>query len=274
MTKRQQAAIALRLQEREQRAGDKARKALAKFRPRKAERRSFVFISTTGQRLKSVSRRSGYLVYVKQNGKKEFVPDPKEKRKQPKAKSFSSYRVTGLRNRKTAQRKFFAELTATKTKRPRLLPTPGERLKRQGIDLIRIAKNIGADLERTARGMRGGKQFVLDVEVTVKEKGSGIKHVYTVQIEFKQRDLQKIGKAGYRNFVLKSVYSFLAEQLSRDGLVSGGSARYIRALPQNKGEKKADWVDRKGEAWEKTEFAVVEIVRVQWDIRKVTIRSG
>ena len=267
------AAAQLRAKERAVKLERAAKKAASKFRPRKGDKTSFVFIGKDGKRLPSTSRKKGYLIYVNQLGKKKFVKDAREKKVSFQPKSFSGFQVTGLKHRKKAIKKFFAELTQTKTRTPRIIPTPGERLKGHGVDFKRIARNIGNDIKKTAAKTRGGKQFVVDVNFTVREKGTKNKISYSIRTAFKQQDLQKISKVGYENFVMKSIYAFLAEELSRDELVSGGSARFIRMLPGNKRKKKANWKKANGEPWEKTEFALVEIIRVEWNIQKVVIRA-
>jgi hypothetical protein len=155
----------------------------------------------------------------------------------------------------------------------RIIPTRGETLKRQGVDFGRVASNIGEDLRRTSARQRTGKQFVVNINFTVREKGSKKLRNYETKTSFKQQDLQKISKAGFKRYVFTVVYGFLAESLKRDGFVPAGSARFIRKLKGNAGKSRQMLKTKDGDEWSKSELQDVEIMRVEWTIDKVTIRS-
>lgn len=256
----------------------KQEKVLKRFRPRKSERMSFVFLDSKGQRLPANSRKRGFFVYATKTGKVKAVREAGKKKILPKPRTASSYRLTGT-GHKTAEKRFFADLVDTVSTHPRLLPTIKERARRQGVNFMRFAGRMGDDLKATVARYRGGRQFLIEATFTVRVKG-GVTHSFTTKTDFKLADGQTLTAGQYRNYVMSALYAHYAQWLEERELVSGGSARFIYAIEDksgkqvNHGKKQKNWIDpRDGEIWEKNEFTVCELVKVEWNIRKVVIRS-
>ncbi len=146
-----------------------------------------------------------------------------------------------------------------------MIPTAGERLSRTGVSFDRVVKEVADDLLARSRA-KSGKQFV--IELTVKVKGL---KPFTALADFKVGMFQKLSRANVRSFVLGVLWSQIAQWLTRNEMVSLGSAAFIERLKVNKGKKQNKWKTSSGEKWGKHRFDRVRFDYVSWDIKRIAI---
>ena len=96
-----------------------------------------------------------------------------------------------------------------------------------------------------------------------------------VGIDFKKRALQKFKSGGLENFVSQTVYAHFAEMLSKEELVTTGSATYVWKH-YNKGEEwdeREEWTDGTGSRWEKNDFEMVRLEHFCFDVQNMRIAT-
>lgn len=69
----------------------------------------------------------------------------------------------------------------------------------------------------------------------------------------------QLNRQWFLPIVRGNLYADIAEALKQAGMVSGGSSRYISQLAANEDLDREDWVDNKGNRWEKNDLDEVEI---------------
>lgn len=252
--------------------------ALARFRPKKSQVRSFVHIGLNGKPLPKGSTRKGVMVYVwegrrPKKGKGSRSPAPirfkpireRGKRRVTPRRS-GSYDLAG-KGSKTAFKKFYEKKKTHKSREKTLRVSPRE--KRSGVNYLRFSKSLGRDLRAFIDSFRSRGTVLIDISFTVRFP-SGELETHNATVSFSQSELQHLRPRDYEKFIQTKVYRFIAEQLSRHDLVTAGSASHIRSLSANRGLDRSDWVNRKGEAWDKADFQTVRIVQMSYQLSRVS----
>lgn len=256
-----------------------AAKALARFKPLKKHVKSFVHIGLNGKPLPPTSTKKGIMVYVWQSkrpkkGKGSRSPAPlkfRPIRQRGRASKLvprrrSSFNITDT-GKKAAIKKFYSKSRTHSRKLVTIRPTPSE--KRDGINYNRFASRLARDLRSYVNSFRSRGSFLLDVSFTVRIPRAA-PETHEITLSFSQSELQHLTSAQYESFIRKKVYAFIAEQLSRHEQVTAGSARHIRSLAHNQGELRSDWLDRRGEPWEKQDFQTVRLESMSYKITRVS----
>ena len=227
-----------------------AAKALAKFRPRKHDRGKFVFVGSTGKRVSPKNRRSkGLFVYVNAKGKAQ--PVHAHYRKPIILAKPTDYDLS-----RTGKKRAFREYR--QENRPQITRYQGRHFKlsdkdkrRGGLDFRRVCDRIAQDIEPNH-----GSVYQVRVAVIVDVRGK----LSTYDFE------QRLRGGTHRDVVFRRFYAQLAEMLKRDDLVTGGSEFHIRTLTENRGMTREQWVDRRGEFWEKADLDVAKIKSASYEI--------
>jgi len=111
--------------------------------------------------------------------------------------------------------------------------------------------------------------LVVTLLVVVIDESGREKTVEVIQ-KFQTAFDQKLDLQAFENYVDLRLYADFAEQLKGHGLVTMGSARYIRQHFGNRNRGENEWVQNaQGERWEKNECDLVEIVSAQVIIDRV-----
>jgi hypothetical protein len=256
--------------------------SFAKFRPRKSERGSIVFINRAGKRDKS--GKVGYAVHITRAGKKRIVRQYDRKsgkiERVPKARKISSIDVSRVRN-KRAQKKFLQahvnKIAAGSLRKIRKsgklrkgqqgeIRSDGTRFsgkaKYKRIDIgSEAAKTIGKELVKAFKSVRSGRDFLVTFGIHVK-KGNQ-RYWFETSRRIVRRDKQTLLLGEARAFVGREIYAFIARQLLAEGLVMRGSAQFIGRLSENKGKKRKDWT-KDGFEWGGAGAEDVTIENVEW----------
>ena len=257
------------------------RDAVKRLRPRKSEWGKYIFVSAkparikgkrvpAGTRLPRSSQRVGYLVYVQPPSKKYprgvLVPAQKSVvRKWSTARKYNHklppepQRQKSLEvydyGRKRAAKKWHAErlslrgVKSVKAKNRRRGRLDWNR------DIVPAAKR---ELRALLRKRPSDRHFVLEGIVTLAGRSSSIRFF----IDFKASDRQQwFDDRVFTEFVRRKLYAVMAQELSNRGLVSEGSAMFVKKLSYNKGKSRKNWLDSRGDPWEKTDLKEVRIVQ-------------
>jgi hypothetical protein len=113
-------------------------------------------------------------------------------------------------------------------------------------DVVPEVSNL---LQQAANDTGEKRDFKVDYWATVKLPDGGTKTVNGF-VSFKQADMQQFMDIGfYEPFVARAMYAHMAQALSAEGMVTTGSARYIKQLPHNKNRAMRDWKDARGNTW-------------------------
>lgn len=227
-----------------------ATKVLAKFKPKKEDRGKFVFIGYTGKKIDPKARKAkGLFVYVNQKGKAK--PVHAYYRKPLVLAKPTDYDLSKTRH-KRALRDYRDENKPqiTRYQDRHFMLSKKDKL-RGGLDFRRLTDRIAQDIEPNH-----GSVYQVRVAVIVDVRG----HLETYEFE------QRLRGGTHRDIVFRRFYAQLAEMLKRDDLVTGGSAFHIRTLTVNRGSTREEWVDRKGELWEKADLGVAKIKSASYEI--------
>jgi hypothetical protein len=283
-TKEQLARQFARQKEKERSAklGKLVRGAFSKFRPKKSERGSIVFINRSGKRDRS--GKVGYAVHITRTGKKRVVRQYDRKsgkvERVPKARKISSIDVSRVRNKKA--QKIFLQAHVNKVAAGSLrkirrsgkvssakdgkIDSTGTRFAGSGkyrrIDIgSEAAQTIGKELVKAFRSVRSGRDFLVTFGIHVK-KGNQ-RYWFETSRRIVRRDKQTLLLSEARAFVGREIYAFIARQLLAEGLVMRGSAQFISRLEENKGKKRKDWT-KDGFEWGGAGAEDVTIENVEW----------
>ena len=268
----------------------KLKSALKGFRPKKADRGKIVFIGRNGGRDADKRGRVGYAVYIDTKGRKKPVRsyDRKSKKleKIPTPKKIQSIDVSRVRSKRA--KKQFIEVKLNKVASGFLNKIPANR-KLKKSEKIKLPEsgtryNGGGKFNRIDRGsegckkiakeltlainrQRGKKDFLVTIGISIKS-ASGERLWITTQRRVARRDSQTATEAEMREFIGREVYAFLARELVDRGLVTKGSAQFIRRLPENK--KKKSGFTKEGFLWAGNGAELCEIESVQWRFDQIT----
>jgi hypothetical protein len=245
-------------------ARERRSKAVRRFRSRKAERQGYVVINAKGKRVGPKGK--GFLIYVSSTGRKTLVNNPRLSRDEnlrPQKRYNLGFAQT--RRFKRAQERFFATHQELTLKR-----TLGRARGRSEVDYATLVRSMAGDLARYTAAATGG-DYVVEVTFTVRP-GAG--RTFTVNIPLKIAPRQKITLAGYRHFVRKVVWAFVAQALSDLDLVTTGSARNVRKVSGNWNKPQKEWKGKDGQRWEKNEYQRVRLVLISWLLKRVVVQSG
>lgn len=281
-----------RAEEKSSKLTERLKKALAGFRPRKAERGKIVFIGTKGSREAAQKGRRGFAVYIDRKGKKHPVRQYDRKAKTvekiPIARKLSSVDISRVPS-KTAKKRFL-ETKANKVASGVLSNLPLSRKLKEGekvgisgkgtryagkfeTDRIDAAsatvRRLGKELVKTIKGTRSKRDFLITIGISCKTR-DGRRFWIETQRRFSRRDGQEVTKAECEAFFGKEVYAFLARELAERDLVMQGSARHIARLKGNKGKRRSKWM-KDGWLWEGHDKDDVKLERVEWRFDQLTL---
>ncbi len=258
-------------------------KVVGKFRPKKSDRLSFVFLGIKGGRLVRDSEKKGYLVYIDSRGRKRVIGD--YRKGAPQARRLFSFDLAGT-GKKTAIKKWFGIRKASPDEKERtteIIKTvsekedvrqikvfkPSKREGHEGITFDRFSDGLAIGIRKYIDRLSTRKQLTIDVAAIVEDRETHELRTVIFKVGFAQRDYQFFNKATYKDFIMKKVYAFFAQSLKNWELVTVGSSQFIKKMKVNTGKKRSQWKDKKGELWEKNEFAEVIIKRMDYRINRV-----
>lgn len=233
---------------------NKFKKAVAKFRPKKEDKGSIVFVTIDGKRGKKFSDRKGYAVYVNTKGKKtgikQYNSHMGRTEKIPVARKISSIDVNKVRS-KRAKAKFWRvytnEVVSGKLESlDKIGKVPNSTVGSGSSDSSRIdidsdmVSRLAKELEHLTNITKSKKDFLVTVGIHIRDSDGKQRFIYTQQ-RFSRLDKQKADFADCREFFGRLIYGFLATELSKLGLVLEGSAKHVSRLKINKGKKRSKW---------------------------------
>ncbi len=256
--------------------GQKFKKAVSKFRPKKADYGSIVFINIDGKRGKKFSDRKGYAVYVNSKGKKKGVRQYNREtgriEKDPPARRISSIDINRVRSKKAKAkfwRAFTNEVVSGKLENmDKRKKVPNSTRFSGAIDSSRIdgksdaVKRLAKELAYASNITASKKDFLVTIGIHITDK-DGKSHFVTTQQRFSRNEGQKATTAETEKFFAYTIYGFLANELAMRGLVLIGSARHIARLKQNKGKRRDKWT-KDGFLWQGHDMQDVTIKKVEF----------
>lgn len=255
---------------------ERAREAIAKFRPLKKDRGQLVFIGAHGQRDAADKGRKGYLVYVTKTGKKQFI---KQKRNGYSTSKFADVQPPISKKYARQSRAILEQRLRRKQDGKPVLVSSGKIIPRGDAgfsDTVveKLTRAIGATM-RGKCSVRAQRRFVIRLMVNLDVPNSGNRlledgnAVTPILIPIEKADNIAIELGGIENFVRKKFYAFMAQYLAFHGYVTTGSANHIRNLKANKGKSPAQWVRGDGAKWGKHKLDVVRIKALEYRIERV-----
>jgi len=140
------------------------------------------------------------------------------------------------------------------------------------VDFEKISAGVARSLFAVWSRSRGRDVDLLVEWRAVVKEADGSAHRLTGMNSFKARFNQEFDVAGFKKFAFLTIYAKLAAQLSQKDLVTGGSAGYVQRLPANRGQAdRRQWLDARGERWEKNEFSEVRLVEFTFDVTETLL---
>lgn len=246
---------------------ERAHAAVKKFRVRKADRGSMVFIGTGGQRNPSKKGRRGFLVYVTRTGKKRLL-------KQPGNEPYRARTITDIQAPFKGGKKF--RLATEQFKKSRLIKTSEGGYVERGKGSLKTSntqwdftdkevKKISNSLSKAFKSVRSHRTFLVQAKILAYDS-DGEEHVFEINVPIDRADNIAIKLAGLQNFVRQKFYAELSAQLHYAGYVTSGSANHVRRLKQNTGKDRSEWKLDNGLKWRGNEDTVVKIRTISWRI--------
>lgn len=254
----------------------KFKKAVAKFRPKKTDKGSIVFVTIDGKRGRKFSDRKGYAVYVNTKGKKTGIKQYNSRtgrtEKIPVARKIASIDINKVRS-KRAKLKFWRAFTnevvsgklenmEKRGKVPNSTRFSGA-IKSDRIDgKSEAVSKLAKELAHATNITFSKKDFLVTIGIHIKDK-EGKNHFVTTQQRFSRNEGQKATVDETEKFFAYTIYGFLANELASRGLVLVGSARHIARLKQNRGKKRDKWT-KDGFLWQGHDMQDVTIQTVEY----------
>lgn len=257
----------LQLKKREQAQPNKAKiqaaraaKAFNRFRARKGDRDSFVFVEKSGKR-DTQKGRKGYLIYVGKRGKKYLVKDVKD--------GFRAKQKSKLIPKESEHRGAFKKLQARRIQTRDGLPVikGSGKIKVSGSKWdfnTRIVNKFANGVTKVVNSQAAFRDFTIRAMILV-EKPDGSTKVYSVDVVLQKQGNVKIPTEHILNFLRQQFYAVFAQQLAYDGYVTSGSANHVRGLSENKGKEQDEWT-KNGLPWQgrhDTEFVKIKLIEWQ-----------
>lgn len=248
-----------------QRREDKARLAVRKFRPRKADRGRYVMVGTKGGRNPQEKGHKGFLVFIDRRGKKKLQEDYN---KGYLARKIGEMEIPILKTRNKA-RKEFLRARRVLMKSGRFVVKGSGHLKMKGqYDFNdKTVDKLAKAIKKTIVAQRSKRRFLITAMVLVRLP-DGKEKAYTVEVPIDKADHISIEIGGIRNFVRQKFYAFMARELAFDGYVTSGSANHIRRLKENEGLDRDDWT-KDGQVWEGHDYETVRILTIEYRIEQI-----
>jgi hypothetical protein len=232
----------------------KAKRQLAnvrkKFKPRKKEHDSFVFLDTRGVRRDVASRAKGFLFYVDKRGRKTFQPAGKAKFSQPQR--FRDYDLTRSKHKKAA----------TKWQNKWGFKTFGHpsTVKGRSVGMGQLGRKLRERLGNFIG--KFGTSNVMVVEITVHTN----RKIVRTQFLLTGSEL-KAFERGKKKFLQRLAWKAISTELSLEDMVAQTSADFIASLSSNKKKRKGKWTDSRGEHWGKSKYTKVKISQIDFRIK-------
>lgn len=287
-----------------QRLQDRAESATNKFRPRKTDRNSIVFVGRDGKREPGKGRK-GYAISVNTRGKKKLLKDYKKGFKPVKlidlnipltqdnvAKVTKFYR--GKRRVALGQPTLPKQLIKPLSKRQRekLLKQESKKFQKNVARNVedfgaitkesgiihpprvndfgdKVVGEISKSLKKAFDSSVGQREYIVTVLFLIRVPGERQDKVYEVVLQIGRPDHLEIEQGGIANFVYKKIYSLLAKQLAFDGYVTTGSANHVRHLKENEDREQGEWT-KDHIAWEsRHDTTTVHIQQIEWKIEQM-----
>jgi len=248
------------------------KKAVARFKPKKSELGTVVFVASKppkgkSKRLDRRSRQKGFAVYVTKTGKLE--PLREQRRKPPVPRKRASVDPAKFRRkaaREAGQRSVFARVSGKRSLSRMFKPGRG----RQSVDWMKVADHLAGAMARGMQTERRAHTQVVSHAVVVRTQ-EGTVRTFEATTNLMVSDEQAKTSPGpeWNAFAgkINEAYGLIAEQLKAANMVSRGSADYIRGLELNEDiEDQEDLMGEDGQRWEKNECDVVDIVSWSFEI--------
>ena len=248
------------------------KRAVAKFKPKKSELGTVVFLSARppkgrSQRLERSSRRKGYAVYITKSGKVEPLRERKGDPPVPRKRaSVDPAKFRRKAAREAGQKAAFASISSRRALGRTLTPQGN----RTSVDWLRVEAQLAGAMSLGMRTEKRAHTQVVRHQVVVRTK-DGAMRTFTATTNLHVSDQQAQMDPGpqWSGFSgkINEAYSLIAEQLKAANMVSQGSADYISELDINEGvDDQQMWLGEDGSRWEKNECDVVDIVSWSFEV--------
>lgn len=241
----------------------KINQAMKKFRPKKSERGTLVFIGFDGKRVKG-NRRKGYVIKVGRKGGKRFV----EAGHGFRPSTYRAVKIKQTLSTSKESRDFYrARLVKTKSGKAVVKGRGSVQAGGQWDFSDKVVSEIAGSIQRVLQGHKSQRVFLIEAIVSVRKEDGTLKAV-EVSVPISKADHINIELGGIFNFVRLQFYAYLAKQLAFDGYVTSGSANHVRRLKENKRKKRDKWT-KKGQLWEGHDYEDVTIEAIEWQIQQL-----
>lgn len=239
---------------------NKAQKAVSRFRTRKADRDSFIFVETSGKR-DSGKGRKGYLVYIGKRGKKYIIPDLKDGLKAKRKGELIPRAAAGSPK---AQGKLSGQRLQTRSGQPVIKGSGKITVSGSKYDFSdKIVGKFARGVTKVLNAQAGFRDFTIRAMVLVELPGGQTK-VYQIDVVLQKPQHVKIPVEHIFNFIKQQFFAVLAQQLAYDGYVTSGSANHVRGLKENRGKSKGKWT-KGGIPWHgRHDVDIVKIKVIDW----------
>ena len=245
----------------------RARAAVRKFRPRKADRGRYVMVGTKGGRNPQAKGHKGFLVFVDKRGKKKLEKGYKQ---DFLAKTISDLEIPIFKTKNKARKEFIrSRRELLKTGQVKVVVKGKGSVKPKGqYDFNdKVVDKLAKAVKKALEGQRSHRKFLITAMVLVRLP-DGQEKTYTVDVTIDRPDHIAIELGGIKNFIRQKFYAFMARELAFDGLVTSGSANHIRRLKENKGQDRDDWT-KDGQLWEGHDYETVRILAIEYRIEQI-----
>ncbi len=223
--------------------------AKAKFKPTKAQRDSFVFVSKQGKPVKITSRAKGFLYYVDSRGRRHHETYGSKFA----ARRISDYDVNKFGRSAKATGGFLRRYNLRTF--GRVLPVENPK----GVSYGQVGKRITTALGKAFGMSRTKKQFRVDMVLHV-----GKKRIRT-SVMMTSGQVREFAE-GKNKGVQDMIWSAISNELAHENLVTTGSSQFMQRI--NKGKRKKSWKTHAGEVWGKAGYKQVNITKIEFKFSK------
>lgn len=235
--------------------------AFRDFVPKESEFGSVVFLSREGKRVPRSYRNKVYAAYVTRRGTVKPYKEPGER--VPVAHKIRTLKIPHFKPqsaRRAAAQRIFAT-TSSRVRPLQIRPGKSGIIDLERDILPKLTKTLVEFTMTQARGFYGLMAWAATTRLA-----DGRFRTFTGRVKWDLSDAQvaairngQLNRQWFLPIVRGNLYADIAEALKQAGMVSGGSSRYISQLAANEDLDREDWVDNKGNRWEKNDLDEVEI---------------
>jgi hypothetical protein len=229
-------------------------KAKERFKPRKLERDSFVFIDRLGRRIgRPTSRAKGWWFYIDRGGRRHV----QGKGKVPALRRQTDFDVEG-------QKTYHPKAVSKWERKVKFVSfgrvTPATSTK--GLSSEQVGKRLTQALQRAFRLAPRDKTMRVDVIFHYGKKQSKFSFMLT-------SGQMKLFLEGHTDFLKNLLWNHISTEMAMDNKVSEGSRKYIKQLKRNKGKKPSQWRTNRGEPWGKHKYKIVKLTKVEFSFKRI-----